>query len=209
MERAFSNQEVSPVLSKQHNFPSNNQKKIWLKYFTRFAFNGSFNIHLFIGYIKDNQTERFITKKNEVGFSHIFATSEDSPCANCISQREEGMLYEDVIPISHSLYAYLKSNTDPETDGPPMSLRTLESFEPEHVVPFLKQNLAWRLTDPASNLLDDQQQLVDSKLELTISARDFDLPTTEHPLGVYHPAVEYREVTEDKVGGFGYIPPTA
>lgn len=176
---------------------------------SRFAFNGSFNIHLFIGYIKDDQTERFITKKNEVGFSSIFATTKNTPCANCVSQREAGIVYEDVIPISHSLYAYLKSNGAPETDGPLMTLRTLESFEPEHVVPFLKQNMAWRLTDTASTLLDDEVRLVDSKLEITVTSRMFDLPTAEHPLGVYHPSVEYKGVTEDKIGGYGYVAPAA
>lgn len=118
-------------------------------------------------------------------------------------------MYEDVIPITHSLYAYLKPNTDSETDGPLMTLRTLESFEPEHVVPFLKKNLRWKLTDTASNLLDDQQKLIDSALEITISVRNFDLPTPEHPLGIYHVAEEYREITDDKVGGFGYAPAPA
>jgi hypothetical protein len=115
------------------------------------------------------------------------------------------MMYEDAIPITHALYAYLNSNTDSETDGPLMTLRTLESFEPEHVVPFLKKNLGWKLTDTASNLLDDQQKLIDSALEITISSRTFDLPTPQYPLGVYHPAEEYREITDDKIGGFGYV----
>jgi Tyosinase C-terminal domain len=174
---------------------------------SRFAFNGSFNVHLFIGSIKDDQTERFVTKKNEVGFSGIFATSQEAPCSNCIQQREDGIIYEDAIPITPSLFAHLKSNDAPEPDGPLMDLRTLESFEPEQVRPFLKANLAWRLTDTASNLLDDQQRLIDSALEITVSARKFDLPTPEHPLGVYHPAESYRDITEDKLGGFGYTPP--
>ena len=205
MERSRSSQEVSLVLSNQQVVPNKRTKENIDEILPRFAYNGSFNIHLFIGYIKENQTERFITKKNEVGFSAVFATSDNAPCANCITQREEGMMYEDVIPITHSLSAYLKSNTDPETDGPLMTLRTLENFEPDHVVPFLKKNMAWKLTDTASNLLDDQQKLIDSALEITISARNFDLPTPQHPLGVYHPADEYREITEDKVGGFGYV----
>lgn len=174
-------------------------------YMSRFAFDGSFNVHLFIGYIKEDQTERFLTKKNQVGFSTVFASSRDTSCTNCAKQRNDGLVYKDVIPITHALYAYLKSNTDPETDGPLMSLRTLESFAPEHVVPFLKKNAAWRLTDMASNLLDDQQQLIDSGLEVSISSRKFDLPTPEHPLGVYHPAQRYPEITSDKLGGFGFV----
>lgn len=164
---------------------------------------------MFIGSVKDEQTERYLTKKNEVGFSSVFATTPEAPCANCAKQREDGMTYEDAIPITPSLTAYLRSNTDSEVDGPQMSLRTLDSFKPEHVVPFLKANLVWRLTDTASNLLDDQQKLIDSGLEITVSARKFDLPTPDHPLGIYYPARGYREITEDKVGGFGYTPTSA
>ena len=105
----------------------------------RFAFNGSFNIHLFIGSIDDTQPERFITKKNEVGFSGIFASSANAPCANCIQQREDDMLYEDVIPITSALLAYLTTNK--ALEGPVDTLRTLETFRPEHVVPFLKAHM--------------------------------------------------------------------
>lgn len=174
---------------------------------SRFAFNGSFNIHLFIGPINDDQPERFITKKNEVGFSSIFASSIDAPCANCIQQREDGMLYEDAIPITTALLAYLQSNTG--SSGPNPTLRTLESFRPEHVVPFLKANIGWRLTDLASNLITDEQDLLASKLEVTVTARSFELPSAEKPLGEYYPAYAYEEITNDKLGGFGFDSGTA
>jgi hypothetical protein len=172
----------------------------------KFAFNGSFNIHLFIGYIKPDQPERFLTKKNEVGLTGIFATTPDSPCSNCAQQRSDNMIYEDAIPITPALYSYLRSNTAPESEGPLMSLRTLENFEPENVVPFLKANVAWKLTDMASNLIDGERELRDSGLEVSVSARMFELPTPGHPLGVYHPATQYPETTADKIGGFGYVP---
>lgn len=117
------------------------------------------------------------------------------------------MIYEDTIPISHALYAYLRSNTAPETDGPSPALRTLESFEPDQVKDFLKNNLKWVLTDMSSNLLGDVQMMIDSGLEIGVSARKFDLPTQEKPLGVYYPPVRYEEITRDKVGGLGYVNP--
>ena len=168
----------------------------------RFAFDGSFNIHIFIGSIKDDQPERFITKKNEVGFSSIFASTPNAPCANCIQQREDNMLYEDAIPMTTALLAYLKTNS--AASGPDPALRTLESFRPEHVVPFLKANIGWRITDTASNLINDEQKLLASKLEVTVTVRSFELPSAEKPLGEYYPAYAYEEITKDKVGGFGY-----
>ncbi|KAF4626854.1 hypothetical protein G7Y89_g11303 [Cudoniella acicularis] len=171
----------------------------------KFAYDGSFNIHVFIGEIDESQTHKFLVKKNQVGFSGVFATSSDAPCANCVQQRQDGMMYEDNIPLSNSLKAYLKSNTTPESEGPPLALRTLEDFEPANVVPFLKKNMAWTLTDAASNLLDDRQQLIDSKLEITVSVRQFDLPSPQFPMGVYYPSTDYKEATVDKVGGFGWV----
>jgi hypothetical protein len=89
-----------------------------------------------------------------------------------------------------------------------MSLRTLDSFALEHVIPFLKKNISWRLTDMSSNLLDDQQRLIDSGLTISIGAREFEFPTPQNPLGVYHPEQSYPDITSDKLGGFGY-PATA
>lgn len=86
-----------------------------------------------------------------------------------------------------------------------MELRILDNFEPDNVVPLLKKYMDWRLTDTAGNLLDDRQKLVDSGLEVAVSIRKFDLPTAEFPLGVYHPATQYREITEGKVGGLGFV----
>ena len=168
----------------------------------RFAFDGSFNIHLFIGDIKDTQPERYITKKNEVGFTGVFASTRDAPCANCLEQREQGFIYEDAIPVTSSLYEYLVSNT--ATGGPEMGMRTLESLHPNHVVPFLKKYLCWVVTNTASQLINDDQEIVKSKLEILVSSRAYDLPTSTSPLGLYYPSEEYPEITAGKVGGYGY-----
>lgn len=143
-----------------------------------------------------------MTRKNEVGFSGIFASSESAPCANCIKQRREGVIYEDAVPLNTSLLAYLASNTNP--DGPPQELRALEDLEPEHVVPFLKQHLSWRITDLASNPKNDRQQIIDSKLQVSVWDRDFELPTATKRLGQYFNSTVHKEITQDKLGGYGY-----
>ena len=168
--------------------------------YSRFAFNGSFTVHLFIGHIKKDQPERFMTKKNEVGYSYIFASARDAPCANCITQREQNFIYEDAIPITTALTQYLSSYTD--EDGPDPSMRTLQSFEPEHVIPFLKEHLNWVVTDGASTLLDDPTALRNSQLEISVWDRLYDMPTEDMRLGKYHPATLHSEVTEGRLGGY-------
>ena len=115
------------------------------------------------------------------------------------------MIYEDAIPITPSLVNYLISNNAAPEDGPDPSMRTLESLEPKHVVPFLKEHLDWRITDVSSSLKNAEEDLISSGLEITVSDRLYDLPTNEKPLGEYYPSSIHQEITEGKLGGYGYV----
>ena len=120
----------------------------------RYAFDTSFNIHIFIRYVKDYQPERYLRKRNEVGFAGIFASPPGVGCDNCNKQREDNMVYQDVIPLTTALSDYFRTNIN--TKGPLPALRTLSDLEPAQVVPFLKQHLEWRITDTASNLMSEE-----------------------------------------------------
>jgi hypothetical protein len=169
----------------------------------KFAFNGSFVIHLFLGEVVDNEPVRFLTKKNEVGYTGVFASSRNAPCVNCVQQREDGLVYEDAIPITPVLINYLTSSNVPESDGPKLDLRILQDYSEEQVVPFLKKNLRWRLTDAGSRIID-QGQWADGGLEIRVSSRKYQLPTPEYPLGIYYPPTPHPEITADVPGGYGY-----
>ena len=51
-----------------------------------------------------------MARKNEVGFAGIFTSSDDAGCANCEQQRDAGIMYEDVVPITSTLVDYLEAN---------------------------------------------------------------------------------------------------
>lgn len=198
MERSSASQKVSlPVISLTSPFRIALTEK-----HARFAFNGSFNVHIFIGHIKDDQSERFFTKKNEVGYSGIFASDRNAPCANCLQQREDGIIYQDAIPLTMAMTKYLKSYTD--AAGPEQDMRTLRSFEAEDVIPFLKQHLHWIITRTNSEVMDEINMIRESHLEISVWDRIFDLPTPEHRLGLYHPAELHPEITATQPGGLGY-----
>ncbi|EME77386.1 uncharacterized protein MYCFIDRAFT_83316 [Pseudocercospora fijiensis CIRAD86] len=121
----------------------------------KYAFDGSFSVHLFTGYVKDDQPERYMTKKNEVGFAGIFARSaaDIENCSNCQSQRDNDIVIEDVVPITTILYDYLESephSRDLIRDGEHQTIRDLTA---ESVVPFLTEQLHWRIIDLASEAL--------------------------------------------------------
>lgn len=169
----------------------------------KFAFNGSFNIHVFIGFVKDNQPERYITKKNEVGFTGVFASSKESQCASCKTARDQDVICEDVVPLTTQLTDYLASNPRSQDLIAVGNIRTLQSLEPEHVVPFLREHLQWRITDTKSRLLVGQEQ--QAGLKVIITNRTFQPPNEEHLLGVYGSSTAYPAITQDKAGGYGHV----
>lgn len=143
-----------------------------------------------------------MTKRNEVGFTGVFASSLDSGCANCAKNQEDDIHVEDVVPLTTFLYDYLEANEGSEDlirDG---NLKTIPNLEPDVVVPFLQEHLQWRIIDLGSNLLVGQEQ--QAKLEITVTSRQFLPPSEGNLMGVYGPYTEYPIITNTKPGGYGY-----
>ncbi|KAK3112691.1 hypothetical protein LTR53_010772 [Teratosphaeriaceae sp. CCFEE 6253] len=161
----------------------------------KYAFNGSFNIHFFIGPVDDAKSERFMTRMNEVGFSGVFASPKGSACTNC--KNNAAMVYEDTVPLTSKLTEYLSASPGAVAflpDG-----RTLQSLEVNDVVPFLKDNLSWKLVDTAGALLRGVEH---SGLEVKVTDRLFTPPSAADPLGVHELSQVHAEITAGKVGGF-------
>ena len=148
-----------------------------------------------------------MTRKNEVGFAGIFTSSNDAECANCEQQRVADIMYEDVVPITFTLVDYLEKNLkskDLITEG---EKKTISDLEPDQVRPFLKEHLKWRIVDLESNLIDNEQRIRDSGLEVKVISRVFETPNDENKLGVFSDPVLYQDITELKQGGYGYVWP--
>ncbi|KAI9706216.1 MAG: hypothetical protein M1820_004977 [Bogoriella megaspora] len=173
----------------------------------KYAFDGSFNVHLFVGHVKDDQPERYVTKKNEAGFTGVFSTPQDNlpNCSNCVKQRQEDVSIEDTIPLTAFLYNFLTESDRSDTLIPQAQKKTIDNLTPEEVVPFLKENLQWRITDLATNLLNVEQQV---GLEILVSHRTYLAPDQGHLLGQYGPFVPHPEITVDRPGGWRYVYPT-
>ncbi|KXT08107.1 hypothetical protein AC579_9209 [Pseudocercospora musae] len=171
----------------------------------KYAFDGSFSVHLFTGYVKDDQPERYMTKKNEVGFAGIFARSaaDIENCSNCQSQRDNDIVIEDIVPITTIFYDYLESDPHSHDLIREGEHKTIPDLTPESVVPFLTEQLHWRIIDLGATLLSGQER--QAGLEITVSSRQYTPPTAENIMGVYGPETVYPEITNSKPGGFGYV----
>lgn len=172
----------------------------------KYAFDGSFSVHVFIGHVKDEQPQRYMTKKNEVGFMGVFSrsTADLEHCDNCQRSQQADLMCSDVVPLTSYLQDYLETNPRAHELIEVGQIKTLPDLEAEHVIPFLKEHLQWRMTDLGSqNRNGDEQQ---AGLCVAVSKRTYTMPTEANPAGVYGPETMegLQVITEGKPGGRGY-----
>jgi hypothetical protein len=114
----------------------------------RFALNGMFFVHIFIGDFTPNHM-LWGNDPNLVHRSCVWVRSRSdeegnaSSCANCERQAAEKTRYADWVPLTLKLAAYIASGEE----GAPSTGLVLESMDASEVVPFLTRNLHWRIVD--------------------------------------------------------------
>ncbi|KAF7557568.1 hypothetical protein G7Z17_g592 [Cylindrodendrum hubeiense] len=104
-----------------------------------------FTVHIFIGDVPG--APPFIGDNSSLGqvfnFSAAADTGLNAPgCGNCRKQEEDKTKVTGRVVLTNALITYYKQHVNPR-EG---TANYLESMEPEHVVPFLKRNLEWRVT---------------------------------------------------------------
>lgn len=98
------------------------------------ALNGTFTIYFFIGAPKPTTLASpadFTAAPSLAGSAHFFIAPSQA-CDNCSRQGEAGVKVTNTTAITPILGDYIR-------------LGQLQSLEPEHVVPFLVRELAWRV----------------------------------------------------------------
>jgi len=95
------------------------------------ALNGSFTIYYFIGNFTEDNARDYALQPTMAGLNHIFTSTREA-CDNCGYQMEEGHLVTDTNPITPMLLDYIE-------------IGQLADLTPANVVPFLIENLKWRV----------------------------------------------------------------
>ena len=200
-EAAFLVAPQAPELTKQLTWNAHVRVR-------KYAFDGPFKIDLFFGAPREDADDSFLVHANEVGFVGVFAQGRETQCANCIRQRDdEDLLIEDVVPLTPKLTEYVAGGPGgaaPITEG---THRTVADFEPGSVVPFLREQLTWRMSDLRGNVIGGQER--EAQLEVIVTSREYTSPTGDSLLGTYGPLVPHPEITSNKPGGLGYAYPDA
>jgi len=113
----------------------------------RFALEGRpFSITFFLGDVPDHSAYDFADDPTAISRVYNFSSKVEnrgvdaSGCGNCQKQKDGGALFSGQVILTDYLIERIEQAE---------SVRglTLSSLEPEEVVPYLKANLHWRITD--------------------------------------------------------------
>jgi len=139
----------------------------------KFELGRSFTVLVFLGNVPENPAEWY-TCQQMVGRNHVFANSAPGNCENC--HRQTNIIHEGFVHLNRGF-----ARLAPQIQLP---------CAPDVVVPYLKQNLNWRVIDTARQPVQIQS--------LDITAIAVSLTTDPHsPL----PKVGEREVYHDVTAG--------
>ena len=101
------------------------------------------------------------------------------------------------------LFDYLDANPASQGLINEGQYRTTANLTPEAVVPFLEEQLSWRVVDLGSQPIAGREQ--EANLEIVVTCREFQPPEEGTLMGSYGPFTPYPVVTRNKPGGYGYV----
>jgi hypothetical protein len=108
--------------------------------------NTSYQILVFLGPFKNDDSDGWPTEPNLVGINGIFSNDSTSGgCSNCEEQAASKLIVMDVIALTRHLIKWIKSRKEcpPGEDDAII----LENLEYDQVHRFLQKNLHWRVAD--------------------------------------------------------------
>lgn len=92
----------------------------------KYKLGGPYSILFFLGPVPDQESQ-FRNAETLIGSVEVFANNRVDRCANCRGHSD--LTYEGLVYLNHAL-----------------SRSPIHEYNPSEVVPYLKQNLHWRVT---------------------------------------------------------------
>jgi tyrosinase len=115
----------------------------------RYALDGHpFSIRFFVGNVPDGTINAIAQALTQVGeiYNFVDPVEFDKPnCENCARQAREHLKITGQVPLTNALLTRFKQQIPHETESG--ETMVLQGMDPEHVVPFLRANFHWRVTD--------------------------------------------------------------
>ncbi|MCJ1392937.1 hypothetical protein MMC18_005809 [Xylographa bjoerkii] len=144
----------------------------------------TYSVHVFLGdFNEDPLTWPF--EHNLVGTDTILGRASNTGCGKCKGDREAGLMVTGIVPLTAALI-------DDVREG------LVNSLNPDDVVPYLTENLHWRVTlaDGSHKLREDVPNL-----KVSVISTEVTIPTAPDQLPVHGEYTIHSEVTQGKPAG--------
>jgi tyrosinase len=147
---------------------------------------GSFQVHIFIRDVPPDHSSWVVHDNNVGTYAVLGSDRQTTGCEKCQSDADRELIVTGIIILTEALI-------DRVTAG------ELRSLTPEDVVPYLKENLHWRITLADGTHKPNEEV---RGLKISVVSTDVDLPDDPHELPQYsgHYTI-HPEITEGEPGG--------
>ncbi|KAJ4258014.1 hypothetical protein NW762_008151 [Fusarium torreyae] len=170
--------------------------------YEKFALNGrGYRIDIFIGKVPDQAPYNFQEVDSLVGqvvnFSSEVPDAETRGCANCRKQQAEKVQSTGRVILTNALITRFKNQLE-HTPARENGINVLRGMNPENVIPFLRDNLHWRVTSMGKDI-DIASQLPSLRVSLGVGKADFYADRTK--MSRFYDYKDAHIVTEGRPGG--------
>ena len=145
----------------------------------RFALQGTWGIHLFLGDPPANSSVWFMSDQR-VGTVNVLNNENLEGCENCSAQSAAGLLVTGLVLLTNGLRH-----------------RNIDITDRDAIVDYLKDNLTWRVVKNTQNVPITPEMA----LLVGVGARDVAYPVSANDLPVWGPVQVYPAATAGKDGG--------
>ncbi|KAL8727161.1 MAG: hypothetical protein Q9181_005803 [Wetmoreana brouardii] len=147
-----------------------------------FAVDGSFFVHFFLGEFSQDPAN-WTQDANLIATHSVFSVAVGKTgCLNCIQDKEADAVVSGGVSLTRALLE-----------------RQLKDLEPETVVPYLKEHLEWRVQAWSGKHVKSEDL---SSLCVTVAATIVESPDGPGELPKLGVPEVFKEITEDKAGGY-------
>ncbi|KAK4694225.1 hypothetical protein P7C71_g3323, partial [Lecanoromycetidae sp. Uapishka_2] len=147
-----------------------------------FAVDGSFFVHIFLGDFSPNPVY-WTQDGNLVGTHSVFSSAVGKTgCENCLQDKKNNAVVSGGVSLTRALVQ-----------------KGLRDLEPERVIPYLKENLHWRVQMASGDYTKNQDI---KSLVVTVAATIVESPEDPAALPIWGVPQVFDSITQDKAGGY-------
>jgi len=152
------------------------------------ALDGAFTIHVFLGPVEEEKVYLWPASPNHVGTFATLGQPRDTSCGKCRQDQEDHTQVTGQIPLTLALVERYLAGILPD-------------LSEDSVVPYLTQNLHWRVSTGDGNIIENRSDV--GGLTVFVVSNEVTIPEDEAQLPIYAEEVKIHAEITTKPNGTG------